>query len=118
MVTLLDFRQFFKGIFSANQNFQFGNRLILFQVCLYNSVEEPHVSLQRNTSGLEAASCSSLFPCETSVGYLKEFFLKEELETSWRQAHFFQICVFHSLEETHVTLQRETFSLEAGTSST
>jgi hypothetical protein len=40
------------------------NRLILFQIGLISSVEEIHVSLERQTCLLEADTNSTWFPCE------------------------------------------------------
>jgi hypothetical protein len=42
--------------------FQGGDRLAVCQICLYNSVEETHVSLQRKPCMLEAAASRTLFP--------------------------------------------------------
>jgi hypothetical protein len=63
MVALWDLRYILKGILPANQSFQFGDRLILFQICLLSSGEEIHVSLQKK-SVFEAAAPITSFSCE------------------------------------------------------
>jgi hypothetical protein len=53
-----------KGILLANQSYQGGERLILFQIGLSILNEETHVSCERKTCVLEAGASTTLFPCE------------------------------------------------------
>jgi hypothetical protein len=53
-----------KGILPENHTFEAGERLILFQIGIFSSIEETHVSLQGKPSVLEAGTYISLFPCE------------------------------------------------------
>jgi hypothetical protein len=54
----------FERILPANQKFQGGERLILFQIDLFNSVEETNVSLERTPSVFQEGASSTLLPCE------------------------------------------------------
>jgi hypothetical protein len=56
-----------KGILSANHCFPGGERLILFQIGLFSSVEETRVSLQRQPSLVDAGGSRTLLPCEELV---------------------------------------------------
>jgi hypothetical protein len=53
-----------KGILPENHSFQGGDRVSLLQIGLFSSVEDTLVSLLRKTPMLEAATSSTLFPCE------------------------------------------------------
>jgi hypothetical protein len=52
----------FKGILPATWVFQSGHRLSLLETCLFNRVDETHVSSERKSLGLEPVASSSLFP--------------------------------------------------------
>jgi hypothetical protein len=51
-----------KGVVPENHPFQAREILIFFQIGLLSTGEETHVSLQGETSLLEAAASSTLFP--------------------------------------------------------
>jgi hypothetical protein len=51
-----------KGKLPANQTFQGGGWLILFQRGLFCCVENTHISLQRKPLGLEAGASPHFFP--------------------------------------------------------
>jgi hypothetical protein len=87
MVFLWQLHQFFIGIHPSSYNIRFGERLIFFQIGLFSSVQETHISLRRKTSMVEVGASSTLFLCENWVGFTKEYFLKIEF-SSWWQTHF------------------------------
>jgi hypothetical protein len=64
---------FLKEIFPGNYSFQGGKRLNFVQILLYTYVDKPHVSLEREPFAIEAAASSTLFPCENSVSFSKEY---------------------------------------------
>jgi hypothetical protein len=55
-----------KGILPAKKNVQGGERPILFQIGIFSTVDETHVSLKRKPYVLEAGASSTLFPYENS----------------------------------------------------
>jgi hypothetical protein len=58
-----------KGILLANQSFQGGEKLILFQIGISSYVEVTHVSLERKPSVLEAGASSTLFAHVIDLGF-------------------------------------------------
>jgi hypothetical protein len=62
----------FQRTLPANYVFQVSDKLCLFQIDLFISVEEPHVCLQRKSCVLEAEPRSTLFPCVISRSFGKE----------------------------------------------
>jgi hypothetical protein len=54
-----------KEILPSKQNFQCGERFLLFQIGHFRKVEETDVSLKRKRTVFEAGEPSTLFPCET-----------------------------------------------------
>jgi hypothetical protein len=54
----------FEGKLPANQRFQRGERLILFQIHIFSKVGERKLSLERKPSVLEAGASSILLPCD------------------------------------------------------
>jgi hypothetical protein len=52
------------GILAANQRFQVGVRLMLFQIGIVSYVQEIHVLLQGKPSMLETGAFKMLFPFE------------------------------------------------------
>jgi hypothetical protein len=66
----------FKGILPATWVFQSGHRLSLLQTCLFNWVDETHVSRERKSVGLEPVACSTLFLCENWVSFWRGYVLE------------------------------------------
>jgi hypothetical protein len=56
----------FEKILPAYNNLDGGQRLILFQIGLFSTVEETHVYFQ---GMLEAGASSALFPCENLLSF-------------------------------------------------
>jgi hypothetical protein len=65
-----------KGIFPENHSFQGGERLILFLIGPLIWGDETHVSLQRQSSVLEALASRTLLSGENCVSFGKEYFLQ------------------------------------------
>jgi hypothetical protein len=57
----------FERMLPSNQKYQGRQGLIFFQMGLFSSVEEIHISLQRTPFDIEAGSSSTLFPFENCV---------------------------------------------------
>jgi hypothetical protein len=109
MHSLWELSQFLKGILSANQSFQGRDKLILFQISIFNVVEETRISLQRIPSVLEEGASNTLLPCENWGSFRKECFLQFSIfkveigsvpnmiiQQSWRNSCIFPmktICV-------------------------
>jgi hypothetical protein len=55
---------FLEAILSTNENFQGGEKLILFQIGLFSQGEETHASFDRKPSVLESGESSTFIPVE------------------------------------------------------
>jgi hypothetical protein len=64
------------GILPENQNFQGGERLILFQIGLFVFVEVTRVFLETKPSVLETGESSTLLSSENCVSFGKEYVLQ------------------------------------------
>jgi hypothetical protein len=73
----------------ANLGFEGGETRNLFQIILFSSAEENHLSLKIKQSKLEAGPSSTLFPCENWVTCRKEYFLLTGFSMG-RNTHFVQ----------------------------
>jgi hypothetical protein len=101
----------------ANQGFQSGEMLILFQIGLFTWLEETHVSLERKPSMLEGGYLEYCSPMNI------ELLFERNTACLWgfsggRKATFVPKNVYSWIEETHVSLKRKPSTLEGVASST
>jgi hypothetical protein len=79
-------------------------------------VEETHVSLERDVDKLEAGASSTLFTCENWVRFWKEYCLPIGIFKG-KKCTFCSKFAYSPVEETHVSLKRNPYKIEAGASS-
>jgi hypothetical protein len=89
----------------------------LFQIGLFSTVEETHVSFQRKPSFLVAGVSSALFPVRSELVFERSPFASHRFEGGNRFC-LIKTGLFSCVEEIHVSLQRKPSVKEAGVFST